>query len=70
MLRERVPSTARPRLLFVGLGTGKMVTLIKLEAPHVLTDVIEYDGNMVKGAQVTLTLAVTLDPTLYPSHVP
>ena len=46
------------------------MTLIKLEAPHALADVIEYDDNMVRGAQVTLTLAVTLDPTLYPSPVP
>ena len=46
------------------------MTLIKLEAPHALTDVIEYDGNMVRGAQVTLTLAEALDPTLYPSPLP
>ena len=52
MLRDRPPSnTVRPRLLFIGMGTGKMVTMLKLEAPHVLTDVIEYDANMVKAAQ-------------------
>ena len=26
--------------------------MLKLESPHVLTDVIEYDANMVSAAQV------------------
>ena len=35
------------RVLFVGLGTGQMISRLRTHHPHVAADVIEYDINMV-----------------------
>ena len=40
--------------------TSNQVTMLKLSAPHVLADVIEYDPNMVTAAQVRAMITYLL----------
>ena len=57
MLGDLPPAVQR-RMLFIGMGTGKMITKLKLQH-NVLVDVIEYDPNVVRAAELGFDFTVT-----------